>query len=143
MTYTATGRRKTSIAQVRLKEGKGRITINGRNFEDYFPTIPLQNRLLVPFQVAGQVNKWDVDADLAGGGSTGQLDALRLGISRALLKTDVGEVEVLPVAEGEVPAPTLRSRLKAAGLLTRDSRAKERKKAGQPGARKRFQFSKR
>lgn len=148
MAYSATGRRKRSIAQVSLKEGRGRITINNRNFEDFFPTIPLQNRVLHPFQVVGMMNKWDVEANIRGGGVTGQLDALRLGISRALLKTKAAEEEAEPAttvneAGEEVPVPTLRGKLKEAGLLTRDARSKERKKPGQPKARKRFQFSKR
>ena len=123
----ATGRRKTSVARVRLREGSGRITINDRPFEDYFPTLPLQNQIVEPLHVAGAPQKFDIDIRAHGGGVTGQVGAVRLGIARALLKTD-----------GE-----LRPTLKEAGLLRRDPRAKERKKAGQPGARKRFQFSKR
>ena len=123
----ATGRRKTSVARVRLKEGSGRITVNERPFEDYFPTVSLQNNVLEPLQVANASQKYDVDVRAHGGGVVAQVGAVRLGIARALLKLDAG----------------LRPPLKEAGLLRRDPRAKERKKAGQPGARKRFQFSKR
>lgn len=124
---SATGRRKTSVARVSLKPGAGEITINGRAFEEYFPTLSLQNRVLHPLQVTQSANQYDVRVNAAGGGVTGQVDAIRLGIARALLKAN----------------EELRSTLREHKLLTRDSRAKERKKAGQPGARKRFQFSKR
>jgi small subunit ribosomal protein S9 len=124
----ATGRRKTSVARVALiPGGSGEITVNGRSFEDYFPTLALQNLVLYPFQVVQAVNQYDVRVNASGGGINGQVDAVRLGISRALLKIN----------------PELRDLLREENLLTRDSRAKERKKAGQPGARKRFQFSKR
>ena len=124
----ATGRRKTSVARVALiPGGSGEITVNGRSFEDYFPTLALQNLVLYPFQVVQAVNQYDVRVNASGGGINGQVDAVRLGISRALLKIN----------------PELRDQLREENLLTRDSRAKERKKAGQPGARKRFQFSKR
>ncbi|MGK0190341.1 MAG: small subunit ribosomal protein S9 [Verrucomicrobiales bacterium] len=126
-TLIATGRRKTSVARVRLKEGTGRITVNERAFEDYFPTVSLQNNVIEPLQVANVAQKFDVDVRAHGGGITAQVGAVRLGIARALLKLDA----------------ELRPSLKEAGLLRRDPRAKERKKAGQPGARKRFQFSKR
>ncbi len=125
--YTATGRRKTAVARVTLVEGSGVIEINGRGFEDYFATLPLQSLVLEPFQVATLMNKFDVRATCKGGGLNGQSGAVKLAIARALLHVD----------------PELRPALKAAGLLRRDPRAKERKKAGQPGARKRFQFSKR
>jgi small subunit ribosomal protein S9 len=127
VTLIATGRRKTSVARVRLKEGSGRITVNERPFEDYFPTVSLQNNVLEPLQVANVNQKYDVDVRAHGGGVVAQVGAVRLGIARALLKLDA----------------ELRPPLKEAGLLRRDPRAKERKKAGQPGARKRFQFSKR
>jgi small subunit ribosomal protein S9 len=125
--FVATGRRKTSVARVRMVAGSGKIDINGRSFEEYFPTAPLQNTVLQPLQTAKQVNAYDIFINATGGGATGQAGAARLAISRALLQVD-----------GE-----LRSSLKADGLLRRDPRMKERKKSGQPGARKRFQFSKR
>ena len=126
-TYTAIGRRKTSVASVRLTEGSGNITVNGLPFDEYFGTLNLQNSVLEPFQVANLTQKFDVQVNARGGGVNGQVGAIRLGISRALLQVD----------------QELRGELKGAGLLRRDPRAKERKKAGQPGARKRFQFSKR
>lgn len=125
--YQATGRRKTAVARVRMTEGKGEIVINGKSFEDYFPTVALQNNLLQPFQIANLINKFDLKVNANGGGPNGQVGAIRLGIARALIKVD----------------PELRGALKEEGMLRRDPRAKERKKAGQPGARKRFQFSKR
>tara|TARA_R110000850_G_scaffold30768_1_gene84985 strand:- start:838 stop:1227 length:390 start_codon:yes stop_codon:yes gene_type:complete len=125
--YSATGRRKTSTARVTLVPGSGTITINKRPFEEYFGSLTLQNRVLHPFTVASVVNQYDVTVSAQGGGVTGQIGAIQLGIARALLKTN----------------DELRDTLKEADLLTRDSRKKERKKAGQPGARKRFQFSKR
>ncbi len=124
---TATGRRKTAIARIRMQPGDGKITINGRPFEEYFPTTTLQNGVLQPFLTTDHSKKWDVVVRAEGGGTPGQVGAVRLGIARALLKHD----------------PELRPSLKKEGLLTRDARMKERKKSGQPGARKRFQFSKR
>ena len=126
-TYCATGRRKSSVARIWLKAGSGRITINKRPFEEYVPTVTLQNLVLEPFQKAKLVNKYDVNVVVKGGGSAGQVGAIRLGISRALCELD----------EEHRPA------LKEAGLMRRDPRQKERKKYGQPGARKKFQFSKR
>jgi small subunit ribosomal protein S9 len=125
--FIATGRRKTSVARIRMTRGSGKIEINGRSFEDYFPTTPLQNTLLQPLQAAKAVNVYDMAINTTGGGMTGQAGAARLAISRALLLADAG----------------LRGTLKVEGLLRRDPRMKERKKSGQPGARKRFQFSKR
>lgn len=125
--YTATGRRKTAVARIWLTEGSGQITINDRSFEEYFATLPLQNQVLAPFQESNLVNKFDVKTVVRGSGLPAQAGAIRLAVARALTQMD----------------PELRSKLKAAGLLRRDPRAKERKKAGQPGARKRFQFSKR
>jgi small subunit ribosomal protein S9 len=125
--FIATGRRKTSVARIRMTAGSGKIEINGRNFEDYFTTAPLQNTVLQPLQSAKAVNAYDLSINATGGGVTGQAGAARLAIARALLQVD-----------GE-----LRSGLKSEGLLRRDPRMKERKKSGQPGARKRFQFSKR
>ena len=126
-TIAATGRRKTAVARVRMTPGDGTITINQKPFEEYITTIALQNNLLFPLQVAEASQKWDIVAIANGGGINAQVDAIRLGISRALVDSD----------------SELRPALKEKGLLTRDPRAKERKKAGQPGARKRFQFSKR
>jgi small subunit ribosomal protein S9 len=123
----ATGRRKTSIAQIRLREGNGNFKVNGKEFTDYFPSLSMQNTILRPLEIASAVQRFDVEAKASGGGIAGQAGALRLAISRALLQSD----------------QTLRSSLREEGLLTRDPRMKERKKAGQPGARKRFQFSKR
>jgi small subunit ribosomal protein S9 len=125
--FIATGRRKTSVARIRMTPGSGKIDINGRSFEDYFPTTPLQNAVLQPLQAAKAVNNYDLSINTTGGGMTGQAGAARLAISRALLQADAN----------------LRGTLKADGLLRRDPRMKERKKSGQPGARKRFQFSKR
>ena len=125
--FIATGRRKTAVARIRMTPGNGKIDINGKSFEDYFPTVPLQNTVLQPLQVVKLANAYDISVNTTGGGATGQAGAARLAISRALLQVDVN----------------LRGTLKAEGLLSRDPRMKERKKSGQPGARKRFQFSKR
>jgi len=124
--FVATGRRKTSVARIRMTSGSGKIDINGRTFEDYFPTAPLQNIVLQPLQTAKAVN-YDLWINASGGGAVGQAGAAQLAIARALLQVDAN----------------LRGPLKAEGLLRRDPRMKERKKSGQPGARKRFQFSKR
>jgi small subunit ribosomal protein S9 len=124
---TATGRRKTAIARVFILEGSGSITVNGRDFEEYFPTVALQNQILFPLALTNSRQTYDFKVNASGGGSTGQVGAVRLGIARALIGVN----------------PELRGVLKLNGLLTRDSRAKERKKPGRPGARKRFQFSKR
>ena len=125
--FIATGRRKTAVARIRLTPGSGKIDINGRSFEDYFPTAPLQNTVLQPLQTAKLINAYDLSINATGGGIAGQAGAVRLAIARALLQVD----------------PELRGGLKRDGLLRRDPRMKERKKSGQPGARKRFQFSKR
>jgi small subunit ribosomal protein S9 len=125
--FIATGRRKTSVARIRMVPGNGKIDINGRSFEDYFPTSSLQGAVLQPLQAAKVVNAYDLFINASGGGPTGQAGAAKLAISRALLQVDAN----------------LRGQLKADGLLRRDPRMKERKKSGQPGARKRFQFSKR
>lgn len=122
-----TGRRKTAVARVRLASGSGKITVNNRPFENYFNTEVLRGMVVQPFAVTSTQNKFDVRVNVAGGGPAGQAGAVRHGIARALLEVDA----------------TLRPPLKAAGLLTRDSRMRERKKYGQPGARKRYQFSKR
>jgi small subunit ribosomal protein S9 len=126
-TLAATGRRKTAVAHARLVEGTGKIVINGRTFEDYLPTLALQGVVLAPFQVASLLNRFDVDVIVKGGGLNAQADAIRHAVARALTIFD----------------PELRKELKPQGLLRRDPRMKERKKAGRPGARKRFQFSKR
>ncbi len=125
--FIATGRRKTAVARIRMTPGNGKIEVNGKSFEEYFPTVPLQNTLLQPLQVVKLANAYDISVNTTGGGATGQAGAVRLAISRALLQVDAN----------------LRGTLKAEGLLSRDPRMKERKKSGQPGARKRFQFSKR
>lgn len=125
--YIATGRRKTAIARVRLMPGTGDIKVNGRSFKEYFPTVDLQLVIEAPFKVVEGMDKFDVVALCDGGGIAGQAGALRHGISRALLSVD----------------ETYRALLKKAGFLTRDPRMKERKKPGRPGARRRFQFSKR
>jgi len=123
----ATGRRKTSIARVYLKSGSGQILINGKPAADYLTRKTLEMVVNQPFEVTDTAGKFDVNANLTGGGLSGQAGALRHGIARALINVD----------------PKYRSSLKKAGYLTRDPRAVERKKYGQPGARKRFQFSKR
>jgi small subunit ribosomal protein S9 len=125
--FLGTGRRKTSGARVRLSSGSGKVTVNGRPFENYFPTDSLRMVVQQPFVVTNMTEKFDVRVNVTGGGPAGQAGAVRHGISRALLLADAA----------------LRPSLKAEGLLTRDPRMRERKKYGQPGARKRFQFSKR
>jgi len=121
------GRRKTSVARVVLSAGNGTITVNGRDSKEYFPILMQQSKLLQPFKLTDTVGKYDVKATIDGGGITGQVDALRLGIARALVKVD----------------PELKPKLKADELMTRDPRAVERKKFGRKKARKRYQFSKR
>lgn len=121
------GRRKTSIARIVLTEGNGTITVNGRESSDYFPITMQQFKLQQPFKLTDTVGKYDVTATVDGGGITGQVDAVRLGIARALVKVD----------------PEHKPKLKAEELMTRDPRAVERKKFGQKKARKRYQFSKR
>ncbi len=125
--FLGTGRRKTSVARVRLATGSGKITVNGRTFENYFPLETLRATVSQPLVTASLTDKVDVRVNVSGGGPNGQAGATRHGISRALLKFDAN----------------LRGALKAEGFLTRDPRERERKKYGQPGARKRFQFSKR
>ena len=125
--FIATGRRKEAVARIRMSAGTGKIEINGRAFEDYFKTTNLQNTILNAFELVKATNTYDVSVNATGGGLNGQAGAVRLAISRALIEA----------------TPELRATLKTAGYLTRDPRMKERKKPGQPGARKRFQFSKR
>ena len=122
-----TGRRKTSVARVRLAVGAGKITVNGRAFETYFPLESLRLQASQPLTLTQMGNRYDVRVNVSGGGPSGQAGAIRHGIARALVTAD----------------PNLRPMLRADGLLTRDPRMRERKKYGQPGARKRFQFSKR
>ena len=124
----ALGRRKSAIARVYVVAGKGNITINGRDLSEYFKEDTLRYIVNQPFEVTGTMGQFDVKAILDGGGIKGQAEAMRLGISRALC---------------EVDKEAYRSALKAEGFLTRDAREVERKKPGQPGARRRFQFSKR
>ena len=125
--YLGTGRRKTSVARIFLRPGKGEIKVNGRSFEAYFPSESLRVPVKQPLLATETADKFDVLILATGGGVAGQAGAARLGIARALVEFN-----------GE-----LRQRLKKLGLLTRDPRAHERKKYGQKGARKRFQFSKR
>ncbi len=123
----ALGRRKSAVARVYLTEGKGNITINKRELNEYFPVGTLQYVVQQPLNLCEVAGQYDIKVNLDGGGITGQAEALRLGISRALLKVNA----------------EFRPKLKAAGFLTRDPREVERKKPGRPKARKRFQFSKR
>ncbi len=125
--HTATGRRRTATARVRLKSGSGKIEVNNREFSEYFTTTSLQTAVLRPLELVGRKQTLDIHIKTQGGGVNGQAGASSLAIARALLKLDA----------------ELRPELKKNGLLTRDPRMKERKKPGQPGARKRFQFSKR
>src|SRR5688572_6153582 len=125
--FLGTGRRKTAVARVRLASGSGNIVVNGRPFENYFATEALRTTVLQPLNVTQTGARFDVQVNVTGGGPNGQAGAVRHGIARALIAADA----------------TFRPALKADGLLTRDPRMKERKKYGQPGARKRFQYSKR
>ena len=125
--FTGTGRRKTSTARVRISEGSGKLTVNGRNFESYFSHDNFAKQAYAPLLTVDLREKIDVTANVAGGGVAGQPGAVAHGIARALQKMNA----------------ELRPALKKAGHIRRDPREKERKKAGQPGARKRFQFSKR
>ncbi|MDX9727986.1 MAG: 30S ribosomal protein S9 [Bacteroidales bacterium] len=123
----AIGRRKAAVARVYLSDGKGQITINDREYKNYFPNEILQYVVLQPLNLLNVADKYDIKVTLDGGGSKGQAEAVRLAISRALIKID----------------PEFKPKLKAEGFTTRDPREVERKKPGQPKARKRFQFSKR
>jgi small subunit ribosomal protein S9 len=125
--HLGTGRRKTAVARVRLATGTGKIQINGRSFEAYFPVETQRAMAAQPLTVTGLADKYDAQITVSGGGPNGQAGAVRHGLARALLTVDAN----------------LRPILKAEGFLTRDPRMRERKKYGQPGARKRFQFSKR
>ncbi len=126
-TFQAVGRRKEAIARVRLVPGTGQKTINGKSIDEFFPRKTLIIDIVRPLEVTSTGDRYDIVASVNGGGVTGQAGAVRLGIARALVKVD----------------ESYRKALKQDGLLTRDSRMKERKKPGQPGARKKFQFSKR
>jgi small subunit ribosomal protein S9 len=143
--YLGTGRRKTSVARVRLAEGSGKISINGRGLEDYFTEIKDRNAVLGPLQLAEMSNKLDLFVNVQGGGYTGQAGAICQGIARALkvmfgLPTGAAE----PSEDGvDTGAGNFAKRLRDSGYLTRDGRMKERKKYGKKGARKSFQFSKR
>ena len=125
--FIATGRRKCGVARVRLESGNGKVTVNDRELEDYLGVPNLRGHALFPLEITENARKYDVTVSVSGGGLNGQAGAIRLGIARALLKI----------------SPDYKGKLREHGLLTRDPRMKERKKYGQPGARKRFQFSKR
>ncbi len=125
--YHGLGRRKTSVARVLLRPGSGKFEINGRTLGSYLPRLSLQQHVQEPLMATQMQGRYDIKCNVDGGGQTGQAGAIRLGIARALLKID----------------PDLRKTLREKGMLTRDPRVVERKKPGRPGARKRFQFSKR
>jgi len=128
MEYTwANGRRKSAAAQVRIRNGSGRVTVNKSEFKDYFSTDPLRGFIMQPLMVTGTNDQYDIVVTVKGGGMVGQAGAMRHGLARALVRDNAAYRDVL----------------KESGMLTRDAREKERKKPGQPGARKRFQFSKR
>ena len=122
-----TGRRKSSVARVRIRPGNGLVTVNGRPIDDYFPVLQQRVHILAPLEATSTTSRYDVFANVSGGGGTGQAGALRLGVSRALVKAE----------------PELSEALRAGGYLTRDGRMVERKKYGQRKARRRYQFSKR
>ena len=121
------GRRKASVARIYMSKGKGKIIVNGKDFKDYFPVDTMQFKLEQPFKVVDLLGKFNINANVNGGGTTGQVEAIRLAISRALCDLDIEN----------------RTALKSEGLLTRDSRVVERKKPGQKKARKKFQWVKR
>ena len=123
----AVGRRKTAVARVYLMKGEGKVTVNGKDYREYFPQIHVQHNVVDPFAAIGAENIYDLKINVRGGGYKGQAEAIRMGVSRALVKLN----------------EEFRKALKARKYLTRDSRAVERKKYGKPKARKRFQFSKR
>ena len=125
--YYATGKRKYAVARVYMKEGNGAILVNKRNFDDYFTRDSLKMLIRQPLEITGNSDKFDLYVNVCGGGISGQAGAIKHGIAKALLEYNI---ELRPI-------------LKKTGFLTRDARIKERKKYGQPGARKRFQFSKR
>jgi small subunit ribosomal protein S9 len=127
MTTKTSGRRKTAVARIYLKEGNGTITVNGKDYKEYFPTLPLQYIVNQTSEVSNSVGKFDVTVNVSGGGIKGQAEAVRLAIGKAIVELD----------------PETKPSLKAKGLMTRDDRMVERKKPGRKKARKRFQFSKR
>jgi small subunit ribosomal protein S9 len=122
-----TGRRKTAVARVRIRAGSGAFQVNGRDFKQYFPTVAMQNLALEPIRAAEALERFDFFVNVNGGGPLGQAGAVRLGVARALIRAEAGAEAIM--REG--------------GFLTRDARMKERKKYGQRGARRKFQFSKR
>jgi len=152
--YLGTGRRKSSVARVRISEGTGKIVINGRPLDGYFTEIKDRNAVTAPLEVTDLRTRIDIHARVDGGGITGQSGALMQGVARALkqmfgLTTEAPSAAPAPAADGQPPAeaaegpPSMAKRLRDSGFLTRDGRMKERKKYGQKGARKSFQFSKR
>jgi small subunit ribosomal protein S9 len=126
-TTNTSGRRKTAVARIYLTEGNGNITVNGKDYKEYFPTLPLQYVVTQSLEVSGSGGKFDVNVNVAGGGVNGQAGAVRLAIAKAIVELD----------------PETKSSLSAKGLMTRDNRMVERKKPGRKKARKKFQFSKR
>ena len=126
-TTNTSGRRKTAVARIYLKDGNGAITVNGKDYKEYFPTLPLQYIINQSFEVAEVTGKYDVQVNVSGGGVKGQAEAVRLAIAKAIVELDAEK----------------KSALRAKGLMTRDMRMVERKKPGRAKARKRFQFSKR
>ena len=125
--FCATGRRKCSVARVRMTAGTGKVIVNGKDMNEYFKVVALPGYIMQVLKVADKEGKVDITANVCGGGVSGQAGAIRHGVARALVLMD----------------EALRASLKSSGMLTRDARVKERKKPGQPGARRRFQFSKR
>ena len=125
--FTATGRRKEAVASVRMAKGSGLLFVNGKDIKDYFSAQTVRNFIMHPLKLTNSETQFDVKAKVSGGGIVGQAGAFRHGLARALILAD----------------SSFRAVLKSSGCLTRDSRTRERKKSGQPGARKRFQFSKR
>jgi len=126
-TTNTSGRRKTAVARIYLTEGSGNITVNGKDYKEYFPTLPLQYVVTQSMEVSGSIGKFDVNVNVAGGGVNGQAGAVRLAIAKAIVELD----------------PETKASLSAKGLMTRDNRMVERKKPGRKKARKKFQFSKR
>lgn len=126
-TTNTSGRRKTAVARIYLTDGSGKVTVNGKDYKEYFPTLPLQYIVMQSVEVADSVGKFDVTVNVAGGGVKGQAEAVRLAIAKAIVELD----------------PEKKPSLKAKGLMTRDDRMVERKKPGRKKARKKFQFSKR
>jgi small subunit ribosomal protein S9 len=126
-TTNTSGRRKTAVARIYLTEGSGNITVNGKDYKEYFPTLPLQYVVTQSLEVSGSQGKFDVNVNVAGGGVNGQAGAVRLAIAKAIVELD----------------PETKPSLSAKGLMTRDNRMVERKKPGRKKARKKFQFSKR